>query len=85
LVERDSCFLTTPATMASWMPAYFQKRLLRTALSRIALLDVDSLDLDSLGVKIGRSSTVELKNVGLHVQVYTSDVVPSLIRPADTA
>lgn len=58
--------------MASWMPAYFQKRLLRTALSRIALLDVDSLDLDSLGVKIGRSSTVELKNVGLHVQVYTS-------------
>ncbi|KAG9959389.1 hypothetical protein KCU61_g7488, partial [Aureobasidium melanogenum] len=54
--------------MASWMPAYFQKRLLRTALSRIALLDVDSLDLDSLGVKIGRSSTVELKNVGLHVQ-----------------
>ncbi|KAI4752078.1 hypothetical protein E4T52_15590 [Aureobasidium sp. EXF-3400] len=54
--------------MASWMPAYFQKRLLRTALSRIALLDVDSLDLDSLGVKIGRTSTVELKNVGLHVQ-----------------
>ncbi|KAH0337988.1 hypothetical protein KCU81_g7783, partial [Aureobasidium melanogenum] len=54
--------------MASWMPAYFQKRLLRTALSRIALLDVDSLDLDSLGVKIGRSSTVELKNVGLRVQ-----------------
>ncbi|KAI5245548.1 hypothetical protein E4T43_03097 [Aureobasidium subglaciale] len=54
--------------MASWMPAYFQKRLLRAALSRIALLDVDSLDLDSLGVKIGRTSTVELKNVGLHVQ-----------------
>ncbi|KAI5198789.1 hypothetical protein E4T39_06609 [Aureobasidium subglaciale] len=54
--------------MASWMPAYFQKRLLRAALSRIALLDVDSLDLDSLGVRIGRTSTVELNNVGLHVQ-----------------
>ncbi|KEQ75910.1 hypothetical protein M436DRAFT_39489 [Aureobasidium namibiae CBS 147.97] len=54
--------------MASWMPAYFQKRLLRTALSRIALLDVDSLDLDSLGVNIGRTSTVELKHVGLRVQ-----------------
>lgn len=57
--------------MASWMPAYFQKRLLRAALSRIALLDVDSLNLDSLGIKIGRTSTVELKNVGLHVEVYT--------------
>ncbi|THY30635.1 hypothetical protein D6D00_02728 [Aureobasidium pullulans] len=58
--------------MASWMPAYFQKRLLRAALSRIALLDVDSLDLDSLGVKIGRTSTVELKNVGLHVEELTA-------------
>lgn len=66
------------------MPAYFQKRLLRTALSRIALLDVDSLDLDSLGVKIGRSSTVELKNVGLRVQVYTPPTVPSFARLPDT-
>lgn len=69
--------------MASWMPAYFQKRLLRTALSRIALLDVDSLDLDSLGVKIGRTSTVELKNVGLHVQVCMSPIVPSSGRLSD--
>jgi autophagy-related protein 2 len=66
------------------MPAYFQKRLLRTALSRIALLDVDSLDLDSLGVKIGRSSTVELKNVGLRVQVYMPALVPSFARLPDT-
>ncbi|CAD0032101.1 unnamed protein product [Aureobasidium pullulans] len=61
--------------MASWMPAYFQKRLLRAALSRIALLDVDSLDLDSLGVKIGRTSTVELKNLPPNLRLLVARVL----------
>ena len=63
--------------MASWMPAYFQKRLLRAALSRLGLLDVDSLDLDSLGVRIGKTSVVELSNVGLHLEVPPSLPFPS--------
>jgi hypothetical protein len=67
--------------MASWVPAYFQKRLLRAALSRLGLLDVDSLDLDSLGITIGSTSIVQLNNVGLHVQVsLDTSVLPSLHR-----
>lgn len=52
---------------AYFLPSYFQKRLLRYALSRLDLLDSDALDLDNLGVKIGQRSVIELKNVALKI------------------
>jgi len=53
--------------MAYFLPSYFQKRLLRYALSRLDFLDDDALDLDNLGFTIGQRSVIELKNVGIRV------------------
>jgi autophagy-related protein 2 len=58
--------------MAFLLPGSFQKRLLRYALSRLELVDTDALDLENLDVAIGKRSTVELKDVGLHVEVCFS-------------
>jgi autophagy-related protein 2 len=59
--------------MASFLPSFFQKRLLRYALSRLELVDTEALDLDSLGIRWGQRSTVELWDVGLRLEVSALD------------
>ncbi|KAJ5779712.1 hypothetical protein N7457_007432 [Penicillium paradoxum] len=52
--------------MASYfMPSFFQKRLLKYALSRVGLVDTEALDLDNLGIRWGQRSTIELRDIGL--------------------
>ncbi|KAI9705953.1 MAG: autophagy- protein 2 [Candelina mexicana] len=51
--------------MSYFLPAFFQKRLLRYALSRLELLDTDALDLDKLDIAWGKRSTVELRDLSL--------------------
>ncbi|RAK77937.1 putative autophagy regulatory protein Atg2 [Aspergillus fijiensis CBS 313.89] len=53
--------------MAYFLPSFFQKRLLRYALSRLELVDTEALDLDSLGIRWGQRSTVELRDIGLRL------------------
>lgn len=55
--------------MAYFLPSFFQKRLLRYALSRLELVDTEALDLDSLGIRWGQRSTVELRDIGLKLEV----------------
>ena len=55
--------------MAYFLPSFFQKRLLRYALSRLGLVDTEALDLDSLGIRWGQRSTVELRDIGLRLDV----------------
>lgn len=55
--------------MAYFLPSFFQKRLLRYALSRLELVDTEALDLDSLGIRWGQRSTVELRDVSLKLDV----------------
>ncbi|KAL8780084.1 MAG: hypothetical protein Q9194_001097 [Teloschistes cf. exilis] len=54
--------------MAFFLPYYFQKRILRYALSRIDLLDADQLNLDNFDIAWGRKSVIELRDVGLHLE-----------------
>ncbi|KAH1579731.1 autophagy- protein 2 [Aspergillus fumigatus] len=54
--------------MAYFLPSFFQKRLLRYALSRLELVDTEALDLDSLGIRWGQRSTVELRDIGLRLE-----------------
>ncbi|KAJ5971924.1 uncharacterized protein N7479_001842 [Penicillium vulpinum] len=55
--------------MASYfMPSFFQKRLLKYALSRLGLVDTEALDPDNLGICWGQRSTFELKNIGLKLE-----------------
>ncbi|KAF7594319.1 autophagy- protein 2 [Aspergillus hancockii] len=54
--------------MAYFLPSFFQKRLLRYALSRLELIDTEALDLDSLGIRWGQRSTVELRDIGLRLE-----------------
>ncbi|KAJ5374651.1 hypothetical protein N7517_006657 [Penicillium concentricum] len=52
--------------MASYfMPSFFQKRLLKYALSRLGLVDTEALDPDNLGIRWGQRSTIELRDIGL--------------------
>lgn len=55
--------------MAFFLPSYFQKRILRYALSRIDLLDSDQLNLDNFDIAWGRKSVIELRDVGLQLEV----------------
>lgn len=57
--------------MAFFLPSFFQKRILRYALSRLELLDTDALDLENLDIVWGKRSTVELRDVGVHAKVST--------------
>ena len=67
---------------AYFLPSYFQKRLLRYALSRLDFIDSDALDLDNLGFTIGQRSVIELKNVGVKVSKVVERIdLPSAIRP----
>ncbi|KAL2435114.1 Autophagy-related protein 2 [Exophiala dermatitidis] len=54
--------------MSYFLPSYFQKRLLRYALTRLDFIDSDELDLDNLGLTWGQRTVVELKNVGIRVK-----------------
>lgn len=55
--------------MAYFLPSFFQKRLLRYALSRLGIVDTEALDPDNLGIRWGQRSTVELRDVGLKLEV----------------
>jgi autophagy-related protein 2 len=56
--------------MASYfMPSFFQKRLLKYALSRLGLVDTEALDPDNLGICWGQRSTIELRDIGLKLEV----------------
>ncbi|THC91154.1 hypothetical protein EYZ11_009385 [Aspergillus tanneri] len=70
--------------MAYFLPSFFQKRLLRYALSRLELVDTEALDLDSLGIRWGQRSTVELRDIGLKLEflkltvpadIYSSGII----------
>jgi len=54
--------------MAFFLPSFFQKRILRYALSRLELLDTKDLDLENLDIVWGKRSTVELRNIGVHIK-----------------
>lgn len=53
--------------MAFLIPSYFQKRLLRYALSRLDFLETEDLDLENLGITFGQRSIIELKDIGIRV------------------
>ena len=55
--------------MAFFLPSFFQKRILRYALSRLELLDTDALNLENLDIAWGKRSTVELREIGVHAKV----------------
>ena len=55
--------------MTYFIPSFFQKRILRYALSRLDLLDTDALDLDKLDITWGKRSTVEVRDIGVHTRV----------------
>ena len=68
--------------MAYFLPSYFQKRLLRYAISRLDFIDSDALDLDNLGFTIGQRSVVELKDVGIRVSKLVERLdLPSTVSP----
>lgn len=66
--NRAVCFFA----MAYFLPSFFQKRLLKYALSRVGLVDTEALDPDNLGIRWGQRSTVELKDIGLKLEVSAS-------------
>jgi autophagy-related protein 2 len=47
--------------------------MLKYVLSRLELIDTEALDLDSLGIQWGQRSTVELRDVGLRLEVSGLD------------
>ncbi|MCJ1448695.1 MAG: autophagy- protein 2 [Stictis urceolatum] len=55
--------------MGFFLPSFWQKRILRFALSHVDLLDIDALDLDNLDIAIGKRSTVELKSISIRLDV----------------
>ncbi|KAL9058501.1 MAG: hypothetical protein Q9206_001900 [Seirophora lacunosa] len=54
--------------MAYFLPSYFQKRILRYALSRLDLLDAEQLNLDNLDIAWGKRSVIELRDVGVQLK-----------------
>ncbi|MCJ1422443.1 autophagy- protein 2 [Sticta canariensis] len=58
--------------MTYFLPSFLQKRILRYALSRLELLDTDDLGLDKLEIAWGKRSTVELRDVGVHLKKLAS-------------
>ncbi|KAL8762973.1 MAG: hypothetical protein Q9184_001123 [Pyrenodesmia sp. 2 TL-2023] len=58
--------------MAYFLPSYFQKRILRYALSKLDLLDAEQLNLDNLDVAWGKRSVVELRDVGVQLTKLAS-------------
>lgn len=65
------------------MPSFFQKRLLKYALSRLGLVDTEALDPDNLGIRWGQRSTIELKDIGLKLEVsWCCDLPRAAGRPS---
>ncbi|RMZ86775.1 hypothetical protein DV736_g5999, partial [Chaetothyriales sp. CBS 134916] len=66
--------------MASFLPSYFQKRLLRYALSNLDFIDSDALNLDNLGLTLGQRSIIEVKDIPIRVSklVEVIDLPPIL-------
>ncbi|KAL8783151.1 MAG: hypothetical protein Q9213_004843 [Squamulea squamosa] len=58
--------------MAYFLPSYFQKRILRYALSRLDFLDAEQLNLDNLDIAWGKRSVVELRDVGVQLKKLAS-------------
>ncbi|KAL8800677.1 MAG: hypothetical protein Q9182_004991 [Xanthomendoza sp. 2 TL-2023] len=58
--------------MAYFIPSYFQKRILRYALSRLDFLDTERLNLDNLDIAWGKKSVVELRDVGVQLKKLAS-------------
>lgn len=58
--------------MSYFLPSFIQKRLLKYALSRLGIVDTDALDPDNLGIRWGQRSTVELRDIGLKLEVSMS-------------
>ncbi|KAI4234598.1 MAG: hypothetical protein LQ349_003676 [Xanthoria aureola] len=58
--------------MAYFIPSYFQKRVLRYALSRLDFLDAEQLNLDNLDIAWGKRSVVELRDVGVQLKKLAS-------------
>ncbi|KAL2814896.1 hypothetical protein BDW59DRAFT_154076 [Aspergillus cavernicola] len=54
--------------MAYFLPSFFQKRVLKYALSRLEFIDTEALDPDNLGIRWGQRSTVELRDIGLRLE-----------------
>ena len=68
--------------MAYFIPSYFQKRILRYALSRLELLDTDALDIEKLDLVWGKRTTIELRDVGLQLPKIASWLhLPTCIIP----
>jgi autophagy-related protein 2 len=67
--------------MAFFLPSYFQKRLLRYALSRLEFVETDDLDLENLGITWGQRSVIELKDVGIQITNLASllNIPPSIL------
>ena len=67
--------------MAFFLPSYFQRRLLRYALSRLDFIDTDDLDLENLGITWGQRSVIELKDVGIQITKLASllKIPPSIL------
>ncbi|KAI4131928.1 MAG: hypothetical protein LQ338_001010 [Usnochroma carphineum] len=58
--------------MAYFLPSYFQKRILRYALSKLDLLDAEQLNLDNLDIAWGKKSVIELRDVGVQLKKLAS-------------
>ncbi|KAK5949043.1 autophagy- protein 2 [Knufia fluminis] len=72
--------------MAYFLPSYFQKRLLRYALSRLDFIDNDALNLDNLGFTIGQRTVIELKNVAIRVSKLIERLdLPSTVSPQNAS
>ncbi|KIW09026.1 hypothetical protein, variant [Verruconis gallopava] len=68
--------------MAFLIPSYIQKRLLRYALSHFPVVDTDTLDLEQLDIAWGKRSSVELRDVGLHVKKLSHMIhLPNELEP----
>ncbi|MCJ1464471.1 autophagy- protein 2 [Pseudocyphellaria aurata] len=67
--------------MTYFLPSFFQKRILRYVLSRLELLDANDLGLDKLDIAWGKRSSVELRDVGIHLKKLASliKLPPSLV------
>lgn len=59
--------------MAYFLSSLLQKHVLKYALSRLGLVDTEALDLDNLGIRWGQRSTVELRDIGLKLEVSLRD------------
>ena len=58
--------------MSYFIPSFLQKRILRYILAKLEILDVETLDLDKLEISWGKTSSIELKDVGIHLHKAAS-------------